>query len=236
MQGKILIIVPTLNEYGNIQKIYKKIKKSNKLANLLFIDDNSTDGSKNVISYLNKKDKKVNYVFRHKKLGIGSAHKLGIKFAKKKNYRFVCTMDCDGTHDPKYIKSMFKLIESSSIVITNRFLIKNSLNGWELKRIVISKLRYYLVRLLLNSKLDGSGGFRLYDLKKVKLDDIFKAKDNNYSFFWESAFLLEKKYTIKEIPIKLPIRSLGLSKMKFEDIINGLIYLLKIFIKHRLFN
>ena len=145
-------------------------------------------------------------------------------------------MDCDGTHDPKYIKSMFKLIESSSIVITNRFLIKNSLNGWELKRIVISKLRYYLVRLLLNSKLDGSGGFRLYDLKKVKLDDIFKAKDNNYSFFWESAFLLEKKYTIKEIPIKLPIRSLGLSKMKFEDIINGLIYLLKIFIKHRLFN
>ena len=236
MQGKILIIVPTLNEYGNIQKIYKKIKKSNKLANLLFIDDNSTDGSKNVISYLNKKDKKVNYIFRHKKLGIGSAHKLGIKFAKKKNYRFVCTMDCDGTHDPKYIKSMFKLIESSSIVITNRFLIKNSLNGWELKRIVISKLRYYLVRLLLNSKLDGSGGFRLYDLKKVKLDDIFKAKDNNYSFFWESAFLLEKKYTIKEIPIKLPIRSLGLSKMKFEDIINGLIYLLKIFIKHRLFN
>jgi len=236
VQGKILIIVPTLNEYGNIQKIYKKIKKSNKLANLLFIDDNSTDGSKNVISYLNKKDKKVNYIFRHKKLGIGSAHKLGIKFAKKKNYRFVCTMDCDGTHDPKYIKSMFKLIESSSIVITNRFLIKNSLNGWELKRIVISKLRYYLVRLLLNSKLDGSGGFRLYDLKKVKLDDIFKAKDNNYSFFWESAFLLEKKYTIKEIPIKLPIRSLGLSKMKFEDIINGLIYLLKIFIKHRLFN
>ena len=85
MQGKILIIVPTLNEYGNIQKIYKKIKKSNKLANLLFIDDNSTDGSKNVISYLNKKDKKVNYIFRHKKLGIGSAHKLGIKFAKKKN-------------------------------------------------------------------------------------------------------------------------------------------------------
>ena len=84
MNKKFLVIIPTLNEYKNISKIYKKIKKY-KLANLLFIDDNSNDGSKDEIANLCKKDKKVNYIFRKKKLGIGSAHKLGIKFAKKKN-------------------------------------------------------------------------------------------------------------------------------------------------------
>ena len=53
---------------------------------------------------LRKENKKVNYIFRKKKLGIGSAHKLRIKIAKKNNYQYVCTMDCDGTHDPKTIK------------------------------------------------------------------------------------------------------------------------------------
>ena len=234
MNKKFLIVIPTLNECDNIIRIYKKIKKTNNRANLLFIDDNSSDGSQSIIINLCKKDKKIDYIFRHKKLGIGSAHKLGIKFARNKNYRFICTMDCDGTHDPVYIRSMFKLIRSSEIVITNRFLIKNALSGWKLRRIIITKLRYYLIRIFLNSKLDGSGGFRLYDLKKIKLNDILEASDDNYSFFWESIFLLEKKYKITEIPIKLQARVTGSSKMETKDIFDGFILLLKIFIKHRL--
>mgnify|MGYP001338482815 CR=1 FL=1 len=84
MNNKILLVIPTLNEFGNIQKIYKKIKNSNKKINILFIDDNSIDGTREVIINLKKKNKKVNYIFRGKKLGIGSAHKVGIKLAKKK--------------------------------------------------------------------------------------------------------------------------------------------------------
>ena len=92
MNEKFLLIIPTLNEYRNISKIYKKIKKKHKLANILFIDDNSIDGSKDEITNLCKKDKKVDYIFRNKKLGIGSAHKLGIKFAKKKKIS-ICLHD-----------------------------------------------------------------------------------------------------------------------------------------------
>ena len=84
MNNKILLVIPTLNEFGNIQKIYKKIQNTNKKINILFIDDNSSDGSKEIIINLKKRNKKVNYVFREKKLGIGSAHKAGIKLAKKK--------------------------------------------------------------------------------------------------------------------------------------------------------
>ena len=235
MNIKILLVIPTLNEFGNIQKIYKKIKKLNNNINLLFVDDNSTDGSQEVIINLRKKNKKVNYFFRKKKLGVGSAHKLGIKFAKKKNYRYVCTMDCDGTHNPKDINIMLKKIKKSHMVITNRFLKKNSMTGWGFLRIIQTKLRYYLVRILLGSKLDGSGGFRLYDLKIIKLKDIFEAEDNYYNFFWMSAFILEyRKYKISEIPIDLPNRILGSSKMKSSDVFIGLLKLMKIFIKYRL--
>ena len=231
---KFLIIIPTLNEHRNIGIIYKKIIKLYKKANILFIDDNSNDGSKDEILDLRKENKKVNYIFRKKKLGIGSAHKLGIKIAKKNNYQYVCTMDCDGTHDPKTIKLMFRYIKNYNLIMTTRFKYKNSISGWPLKRIFITKMRYYLVSLVLGTKFDSSGGFRLYDLKKIKIRDIFLAKDNNYNFFWESAFILElKKYKITEIPIILPNRTLGSSKMRFTDIFYGIFYLLKIFLVYK---
>ena len=135
-------------------------------------------------------------------------------------------MDCDGTHNPRHIKKMLFKIKNSDLVISNRFLKKNSLKGWDIKRIIITKLRYYLVWILLGTKLDGSGGFRLYDLKKVKLKDILEPKDNNYNFFWQSVFLLENiKYKISEIPIDLPNRVIGASKMKLKDIISGILNL-----------
>ena len=230
----VLIIIPTLNEYKNIGIIYKKIIKLHNYANILFVDDNSLDGSKEEIIELKKKNKRVHYIFRNKKLGIGSAHKVAIKWAKKKKYQYVFTMDCDGSHDPKYIKPMFKFIKKNNIIITNRFLFKDSLIGWGYKRIFITKMRYYLIFLLLGSKLDGSGAFRLYDLNTVNLKDLMMSKDNNYNFFWESAFLLERKYKIYQLPIKLRNRSLGSSKMKFKDLLSGLFYLLKIFINYKL--
>lgn len=232
---KFLIIIPTLNENKNITIIYKKIVTLYKKVNILFIDDSSTDGSQKEIINLKKKNKKVDYIFRDKKFGIGSAHKLGINLAKKKNYRYACTIDCDGAHDPKVIKLMLKHIKNYDLIMTTRFMNKKSIRSWPIKRIFITHMRYYLVRLLLGTKLDSSGGFRLYDLNKIKLKDILLAKDNNYNFLWESTFILElKKYKITEIPIILQSRVIGSSKMRIKDIFYGLIYLLKIFIIFKL--
>ena len=61
---------------------------------------------------------------------------------------------------------------------------------------------------MLNTKLDSSGAFRLYDTTKIKLDDILLAKNDHYSFFWESLFYLEKKYKIKEKKLKASLHSL----------------------------
>lgn len=232
---KFLIIIPTLNERGNISILYNRIIKSYKKAHILFIDDNSEDGSQTEIINLKKKNKKVNFIFRKKKLGIGSAHKLGILTGIKKKFRYILTMDCDGTHHPKYINAMIKHLGSNDVILTNRFLNKNSIEGWDLKRILITKTRYFLVKLLLGSKLDSSGGFRLYDFNKVKIDDILRAKDNGYSFFIESTIILEQRgYKIFEIPINLPNRILGSSKMKISDIFKGISSLLNYFLK-RLF-
>jgi len=236
MPRRILVIIPVLNEVKNINPILKKLRKNNKF-DVLFIDDNSRDGTVQNILEEKKKYKRIFLIRRPKKLGIGSAHKDGLKWGYKKKYSIIITMDCDGTHNPIYINRMIKLLSSQKIdlVSTNRFLQINSLDDWSLWRKKLTTLRHYVIKLLLNIEFDSSGAFRCYNIKKIKLKDILNAKNDSYSFFWESIFFLSKKYEIREIPIKLPGRLSGSSKMRFKDIFAAVIYLFKIFFKKRLF-
>jgi dolichol-phosphate mannosyltransferase len=142
-------------------------------------------------------------------------------------------MDADGTHNPKYIKKMFYESKNFDLVITNRFMKSKSINDWPLFRKILTSIRFYFINILLNFNFDSSGAYRCYNTKKITIDHILLAKDNSYSFFWESIFHLnKKKYSIKQIPVDLPYRKLGSSKMKFTDIIYSLLYLMKYFIKN----
>ncbi len=233
--SKTLIIVPVYNEEGNIKPLIKNIfKYLKKNKSILFIDDNSKDRTRIEIQECQKKYKNIFLKVRRYKLGIGSAHKFALKWAYKKKYEIIITMDCDGTHHPKYISQMINILikKKFDIVSTNRFLKKNSLSGWSKWRKVLTTLRFKVINKLLNIQFDSSGAFRCYDAKKVKIEDLLEAKNNSYSFFWESTFLLNKKnYKIFEIPIKLPARLTGSSKMELRDIFLALIYLLIFYLR-----
>lgn len=234
---KILIIIPVFNEEKNISPIIKKINKLRNIdKDILFIDDNSIDKTRSEIQNHKQRNKNILLLKRSFKKGIGSAHKEGIIWAYKRKYNIIITMDCDGTHDPIHIKKMLRLVKINKyqIISTNRFLKKNSLNEWSLWRKILTNLRHSLISILLNVKQDSSGAYRCYDLKKINIKDILKAKNDSYSFFWESMFFLSKKYQVAEIPINLPGRSAGSSKMRLKDIIGAFFYLCKIYIKHRL--
>ena len=230
----ILVIVPTLNEKNNIIILLKKLKLTKILHDILFIDDNSKDGSQEVIKKITKKNRNINYIFRPKKLGIGSAHKEGFVWSYKKKYKIIVTMDADGTHDPKYMKFMIQKLQNSNydVVITSRFLKKNSLKNWPLFRIILTTLRHIAISFLLFMPYDASGAFRCINCKKVKLRDLILTKQDSYSYFWESLFILyKKKYKILQIPIQLPYRNVGSSKMQIKDVIFSLYYLLIVFVK-----
>lgn len=231
MKKKILIIIPVLNEEKNIKPLIKKIfshlKKKDK--DLLFIDDNSKDNTrKEILKFQKKYKNKIYLIKRKKKLGIGSAHKCGLIWGYKKKYKIIITMDGDGTHDPYYITKMLSFLETNicQLISTNRFLNRGSLKSWKIWRKFLTTLRHFVIQLMLNIKFDSSGAFRGYFVNEIKLKDILKANNNSYSFFWESIFILSKKYKVKEIPIKLPARLSGNSKMKIKDIFLALIYLI----------
>ena len=228
----IIIIVPTLNERGNIQILFDKLILTNLEFDLLFVDDNSNDGSQEVIKNLAKQNQNVSYIFRPKKMGIGSAHKDGFIWSYKKNYKIIITMDSDGTHDPKYIKLLVEKLKNFDIVITSRFLEKNLLENWPLFRVFLTKLRHMAISFLLSFPYDSSGAFRCINKQKVNLSDLILAKNEGYSYFWESIFILhKKKYRITEIPIHMPYRIVGSSKMSFKDISFAVYYLMIIYLK-----
>ena len=228
----IIIIVPTLNEKENIEILFNKLNTTNIRFDLLFIDDNSSDGSQEIIKNLIKKNQNINCIFRPKRMGIGSAHKDGFVWSYKKNYKIIITMDSDGTHDPKYIKFMIEELKNFDMVITSRFLEKNSLKNWPLFRIFLTKLRHLTISLFLSMPYDSSGAFRCINCKKVILSDLILAKNDSYSYFWESIFILHrKKYLIGQIPIYLPFRIYGSSKMRLRDIYFSIYYLMIVFLK-----
>ena len=235
MRKELLIIIPVLNEVNNILPIVKKIFKylGNKKKHILFIDDNSKDGTRNKIYFAQKKFNKIYLIKRGKKLGIGSAHKVGLNWGFKRKYKKIITMDCDGTHNPIYIDRMLKKLDRNDcdIISTNRFLNKNSISDWTIWRKLLTTFRHKLIKFLLDMEYDSSGAYRGYFVKNINIKDIFLAKSNSYSFFWESIFILSKKYKIKEIPIKLPGRLTGSSKLKIQDIFSALLYLIKVYLR-----
>ena len=145
-------------------------------------------------------------------------------------------MDADGTHNPKYIRNLIKYSSKYNLISTNRFKNKDSLIEWPMHRRFLTKIRFYLINILLNINYDSSGAYRCYNAKNIKLNDVLGAKNDGYSFFWESLYLLnKKKYSIKEIPIYLPYRKVGSSKMTMRDIIGSLFYLFKYSIKNLIY-
>ena len=233
---KKIILIPVLNEKNNITRILKKIRKYY-YSDIVYINDNSTDGTTEEIDLLSKKYKNIFHINRKNKSGIGSAHKDGIKWCYRKNYDLIITMDGDGTHDPKYINKLIRKNIGSDITITNRFLNKNSLRTWSLIRIIITNIRHFLISSLLGIKHDSSGAFRCINTKRVKLSDLLITKEDDYAYFWKSIYFLhKKKYKISEISISLPRRGIGYSKMTLKHILHSFFELIRLYISEKILN
>ena len=232
---KSCVIIPTLNEENNILKLYNKILKTKTNLDILFIDDNSSDNTRLIIQKLSKKNKKIKFIFRNNKKGIGSAHKDAIKYAYKKKYNLIITMDADGTHDPKYFKQMIKKAYTNDYVITSRFKKKDLIKDWPIERKIITYLRHFLVKSFLGLSHDASGAYRCFFTKKFHSIYFLNPKIMIMLFFWEVTYLIKLQgFSIYEVPARLVYRKLGKSKMKFKHIIYSLFYLIKILIERKI--
>lgn len=228
--NKILIFIPTYNEAENISEIINLVFKINLKFDLLFVDDNSPDGTGRLLDEISRSNNRIYVEHRKGKFGIGSAHKYGINWAKNHGYNTLITMDCDLTHSPEDISAFIKSAERNSVVVGSRYLDSNSLNGWSLKRLALTKLGHAATHFFLGMPYDATGAFRLYRLDLIPDNFLDYVESNSYSFFFESLFILHiNSVSIGEVSTILPPRTYGHSKMQLRDTIISLKQLIRLF-------
>jgi len=221
--NNILVLIPTYNEVNNISSLYSKIKKNIHNSDILFIDDNSPDGTAKEIKKIVEYDPSVKIIIRKEKLGIGSAHAEGIKYAYKKNYETLITMDADFTHNPETIKKLINKRKGGDIVIASRYIRNDGISDWNLFRKTLAITGHILTKKVLGISYDATSAFRLYNLKKIDRKVFDLVESTGYSFFFESLYILVlNNYTVNEIPVRLSSRTYGSSKMKLSDALHSL--------------
>lgn len=231
MSNELLIFIPTYNEHENVEQIINQLVALNLDADLLFVDDNSPDGTGHILDLIAKRLSNLNVIHRSGKLGIGSAHIEGLNWAYEHGYKKLVTMDCDFTHSPEYIKQFIENSRDCDLVVGSRYMLHNSLGGWNLYRKVLTNLGHYLTRWFLGMPYDATGAYRLYSLDRISCNFIPLIQSRGYSFFFESLFILHlNKILIKEIPILLPARVYGHSKMRFKDALHSVTHLAHLFL------
>jgi dolichol-phosphate mannosyltransferase len=193
------------------------------------IDDGSTDGTDTIVEQLGREHPSIALMQRGSRQGIGSAHITALRLAKERGYVRLVTMDADFSHSPADIPRFLAAAATSDIVIGTRFARADSLKEWNLFRKGLTHLGHFLTRALLSLPYDASGGFRIYTLARIPQDLIDRLNARNYEFFFESLTLMHRRgLSIVEIPIDLPARTYGESKMQLKHMVGGLYRLFRL--------
>jgi len=217
-RNETLVFIPTYNERENVEEICSQILALGLGLDILFLDDNSTDGTGAIIRNLAEKHPNVHLLFRAGKLGVGSAHLDGIRWAYDHGYERLVTMDCDFTHSPSYLPYFLTYSDENDVVIGSRYLLKDSLSDWSIFRRFLTHMGHFMTRYLLGIKYDATGAFRLYRLDQIPRRIFDMVHSKGYSFFFESLYVLQiNNFRIAEFSIALPARTYGHSKMSMGE-------------------
>lgn len=214
---RILVIIPTFNESENIAKIIPEVlahSDENNEFNVLVVDDNSPDGTAEIVKGMNNKN--VFIIEREGKLGLGTAYVRGFNYAIENKFDLVFEMDADFSHDPKYLPEfLVKIDEGNDMVVGSRYINGVSVLNWPMGRLILSYVANIYTRLVTGLKVkDTTAGFACYKVSSLSQIDLDKVRSNGYSFQIEMKFKMYKKgFKIVEIPILFIDRRAGESKM-----------------------
>ena len=212
---KTLIISPTYNEKDNISTIIHEVFVRDQNHHMLIIDDNSPDGTADIVRELKKTYSNLHLEVRDKKNGLGKAYIFGFKWALERDFEAIAQMDADMSHHPKEIKKMKKLLKNYDLSIGSRYIDGVSVVKWPIRRLILSYGANLYSRIITGMPLrDATGGFKVWKRKVLESIDLDNVKSSGYSFQIEMNFRAWiKGFKLVEHPIIFIDRTIGQSKM-----------------------
>ena len=222
---KTIVVIPTYDEKDNVAPMSEAVLRHD--VELLFVDDNSPDGTGAKIDELVAANPRIHVLHREKKAGLGRAYVAGFAEALKLGADLIIQMDCDFSHDPNDIPRLIKEIEtplsdsssslrlSPGLVIGSRYVPGGATPGWPFKRRLISRCGGIFIRTVTGMPLrDPTGGFKCWRAETLKKIDFATVASAGYSFQLEMNHRTWRAgCAIREIPITFTDRVAGYSKI-----------------------
>jgi len=231
MNEKTLVIIPTYDEKENVKPISEAVLKEAPDVNILFVDDQSPDGTGKILDEMVAAESRVFVMHRQKKEGLGRAYIAGFKWALERDYELICEMDADFSHSPKALPDLLKAAhEGADLVLGSRYIGGIRVMNWPMSRLLLSTGAGQYVRFITGMPIfDPTGGFKCFRRKVLESIELDKITSNGYSFQIEmnhSAWM--KGYQIKEVPIVFEDRIAGYSKMNSDIAFEAFTLVLKL--------
>lgn len=136
-----IIIIPTYNEIENVDAMSRKVMSYEKDFHILYVDDNSPDGTAEKIEELQKEfPGRIFLERRPGKMGLGTAYIHGFKWALSRGYDFIFEMDCDFSHNPDDLIRLYNSCanDGADVSVGSRYCKGGKVRNWPLKRILMS--------------------------------------------------------------------------------------------------
>jgi dolichol-phosphate mannosyltransferase len=212
-----IVIIPTYKESENIEALIRTISLQEIDFDILIIDDNSPDGTADIVKNLQNSFTNLHLFERPGKLGLGTAYLAGFKWAIEKDYGYIYEMDADFSHDPADLVRLYRACSDggADVAIGSRYISGVNVVNWPLSRVLMSYFASIYVRFVTGMKImDTTAGFKCY--RRDVLANILQnyVRSVGYSFQIEMKFIAWKlRYNIVEVPIIFTDRRLGSSKM-----------------------
>lgn len=212
---KAIVVIPTYNESDNVVRLAEEILRQHDALQILFVDDNSPDGTGKLLDRLSGCNDRIHVIHRAGKLGLGSAYRDGFKAALAMGADFIIEMDADFSHDPAQLPVFLGKIQSCDLVVGSRYLNGVSVVNWPIRRLMLSYFASVYTRLITGLEImDCTSGFKCFRRETIEAIDLDRVKSDGYSFQIEMNYrCMEKGLKIVEVPIIFIDRHAGSSKM-----------------------
>lgn len=210
-----LVVIPTYNEADNLPKLIPEILEQDESFQVLIVDDNSPDGTAQVVERMMETNRRIHLIERERKNGLGTAYVAGFKYAIAHHFDYVFEMDADFSHDPNELMNMIKKAEEYDLVIGSRYVSGVNVVNWPMRRLLLSYMANVYTRIITGMPVrDATAGFKCYRRRVLESIDLDAIHSNGYAFQIETNFLAWRKgFRVCEIPIIFVDRRVGVSKM-----------------------
>jgi len=220
MHARALIVLPTYNEAENVLALTRAVLAVDASLDVLVVDDASPDGTGDLVERERAQEPRLALLRRAGKLGLGTAYLAGFRFGLDHGYGCVLTMDCDGSHHPRYIPALLSALKDHDMVIGSRYVPGGGIANWPRSRRALSAFANLYAHVLLRLAVrDCTSGYRGYTRKVLETVDPFDIRSSGYSFLEEMAWRVTRcGFRIAEVPILFEQRTLGISKIDSSEI------------------